>query len=1177
MKNIKTYQADLHFPKQLPLILHIKTGTDKKPENSVLLYKSFPLKTIDNSKLGGLDAADEGKNFAVTIIEDERGVKSLKSKKFTYQFDTLFDEKTLVDLRLEDGVVNVYFNEVPVGTMPFTDEVKEVFARRTTFKGRVFSDDAVQIIRKADIHTHTENSFLDGIIRIPDLAEKLEYGGAITDHGNMHGTLEFYNEMKKRGKKPIIGCEVYLERLSSTTASSTDEMDEIYDKTHFFGDHMILLAKDNEGLKNLNYLVTSASEHFYSKPHVTYAELKQHNKGLIATSACIAGTLAQEIKRKMKAESYAVALAYALKGGDEKALDNFFRVYRIDYTVRDFIKKHMDDGILSHLKESGIPLTEMVQVSEDVYRDINNDDDEKVDRLNVNFKTKVQKAMVEELKQLIIDTANTNMDRFLNTMEELFGKEDFYIEIQRHQFPLEEEIMSEILTIAKTRGYKIVQGVDSHYLNKEDAKEHEIWLCLQTDKTMFEPHWQFSGTGYHVMSNDEEVELFKDIPEALDNSLEILDKCNVTIGEDKKYFLPKFPLKDEDIVSDDDFENQKEFFLKKVREGYKLRFGGTAYFKDPAYIERIKFEMDTIIKMGFPSYFTIVQDFIAWAEDTCVFEHWRDYYPKEVTDRFQHLVENDIPDWAKRQIADLDSVESREAMLHLAKEVGDSEFTTFVESATKTKKIQVGPGRGSAAGSLVAYCLGIVKVNPIPYGLLFERFLNPDRVSMPDVDVDIEDVYREEVINHVRVKYGFNCVARISTEGTAAAKAVVKDVTRKIYTCHDELVSEGLGKINRVGEFVPSAEPNIIAARCKTIRSKMGDKISKTIPETPNITLQEAMEESIDFKELYDENPQIKQIVDTAMRLEGLKKNLSIHACGVLVTDGEVVNYMPKVLVRDAKLSKAAKRTIKHWATQYQAAECEALGCLKIDFLGLRTLNMENNAINTINERIRNGYYEFDKCSDSLKNYWTKQYPVIVALAKEKLQMKVDNKMANPAAVDMIIKYLDTHQEVRGIEDIITLQTLYAQIDTPHTYIGKSTAELTNIRNNENVLTSDIVPINDTYVYKFISTGTTDGVFQIESPYMKSLMQKLFQDAETNQAFNGNVGFERLCDANALGRPGPMAEIPNYINNMLHPEEIQYEDERMKQYLDATNGIITYQGATRFLSKYTRQGKVAKF
>lgn len=1117
---VKCYKTILHFPENIPLVLHISKQSDMNKHNrSVIYYKERVFKTISNDDLEGYSEEQDGKKYAIYVQEDADGKKTLKSKVFSYTFDSLFDEGTFVDIKKENNAITIYYEKIPIGSMSLLeDDMSLIFRKRDTYKGRIFSDEDVQIIRCAYIHQHTDNSFLDGAVSVKAYANKIEYGGAITDHGNMHGVYEFYKTMKKLGKKPIIGCEVYLERLQEDTAKNNELMDSEYRKTHFLGDHMILLAKDNEGLKNLNRIVSYAHSHFYRKPHVTYADLKKYSKGLIATSACIANTLSRAIDRKQNAEYYASLVV----GANEDSIIKFDNDYKSqeeddnkNYSFKDFCTKF---------------------------------------RIKPEWCSKT----VKEIEQLIYQTSEEDIVRYLKAMISLFGKEDFYIEIQRHQFEKEERIMNEVLAIAKKYDLKIVFGIDSHYLNKEEAEIQEMWMCLQTGKDMDDPsRIQFGGTGYHVHTIDESVELFKDIPEALENSLEILDKCNVEMGRNGQYYLPKFPLKEEDLISEDDLENQKKYFIKKVREGYKKRFYGTNFYKDKEYLDRIQFEINTIVNMGFPSYFTIVQDFILYAEDTDVFSHWRDYFPKETTERYLKLADSN-EEWVKKEIEDLDSVKSPEEMQKLANAINDDEFSDFVKAITKTLKIQVGPGRGSAAGSLVAYCLEIVKVDPIPYGLLFERFLNPDRISMPDIDVDIEDRNREDVINYVRLKYGRDCVARIATQGTAAAKAIIKDVCRVSLPFTEELISEKLAVRDKNGN-VSYPNPKEAEKREKTLRAQFGNKITKMIPDKPGITIKAALEESIDFKEAYDINPKVKFLVDTAILLEGLKKNLSVHACGVLVTKGPIVNYMPMCLVKNKELSTALGHEVKQWTTQYSAPECEDLGCLKIDLLGLRTLSTTSDTLRIINKRIREGFYVDDTIPETENEFLKNDYSKAIEELETELKVKLDNKKANKKDVEEITTYLQSIKEDKNIKHLISLQTLQGAIMTPSTYINQNVTNLTKMSQQRYMLHFENIPINDKNVYRFIATGRTDGIFQIESPYMKSLMKNLYQDVSVNKKFNGEVGFERLCDANALGRPGPMKEIPNYIRNMLHPEEIEYEDERMREHLSSTNGIITYQ------------------
>ena len=393
-------------------------------------------------------------------------------------------------------------------------------------------DDTALVIRFSDLHRHSDYSLMDGQSKVADMAAKTEYSGALTDHGNMHGMLDYYKTMKAAGKKAIVGFEAYQEDLDGNQIAA----------------HLILLAKDQVGYKNLLYLTSEAYEHFYNKPHVTWDMLEKHHEGLIATTACMGG----------------LAQTYLQKNERQKAID------------------------------------------------------------------------------------------VLKRYQELFG-EDFYVEIQRHHIQEEEAVMNQMRGLAGELGIKVIATVDSHYTNKEDKEAHECLLCLQTKKTLQEPHWTFPGDGYYIHTSEEMEDLFGDIPEALDNTLEIADKCNVEvpIGE---LNMPIYPIPAP-------FSTPEEYFEYLCREGWKKRFGGKPQMTNYEYIKRFDYELAMIKQMGFVSYFLIVWDYINWAR-----EH----------------------------------------------------------------DIYVGPGRGSAAGSLVAYCIGITDLDPIKYNLLFERFLNPERVSMPD-------------------------------------------------------------------------------------------------------------------------------------------------------------------------------------------------------------------------------------------------------------------------------------------------------------------------------------------------------------------------------------------------------------------------------------------------------------
>ncbi|WCF11449.1 DNA polymerase III subunit alpha (plasmid) [Paenibacillus thiaminolyticus] len=552
-----------------------------------------------------------------------------------------------------------------------------------------------------------------------------------------------------------------------------------------------------------------------------------------------------------------------------------------------------------------------------------------------------------EIPQRILKGDYEGAKRVALEMIDIFGREDFYIEIQRHGFQEEVLCNAQLTKLAKELDLKIVAGIDSHYTNLEDAKDHEILLCIQTGKKMTdEDRMQFSGTGYHIHSADEVEELFKDLPEALDNTLEIAEKCNLEL-ELGKIFMPAFECPKG--------YTESTYFEHLVWKGFDERFAGSE--KDcELYRSRVQYEINTIKKMGFEGYFLIVWDFI---------------------------------DWAKKQ------------------------------------SIYVGPGRGSVVGSLVAYCMKITDLDPIPYGLLFERFLNPERVTMPDIDVDFQDDRRNEVIDYVCNKYGTEAVSKIITFGKMKARAGVRDI-----------------------------------ARALNLPYSLGDKIAKSIPEHPNMTLQKAFKESIEFSRLYNSDPEIKRVVDIAMKFEGLPRHASQHACGVIIAPSAINNYLPEILMENKETGE------KERTSQFVMTEVEECGLLKMDFLGLRTMSVIEKTVSYVNE----GYRKEGKAP---------------------------------------LRYED-------------------------------------------------IPLNDKRVYMDIAKGESYGVFQLESPGMRSFMKELYVDASETKEGTMEL-FERLIAGVSLYRPGPMESIPDYIQNMRNPEYIQYAHPVLKQILERTYGKVVYQ------------------
>lgn len=566
------------------------------------------------------------------------------------------------------------------------------------------------------LHNHTHYSLLDGLTKIDELVERAKEDGsqavAITDHGVMYGVIEFYQKCKKEGIKPIIGVEAYL-----APGSRHDKNTKSDEKNY----HLLLLAKNNTGYKNLLKLVSIAHlEGFYYKPRIDWEILTKYSEGLIAATACLGG----EIPRLIIA------------------------------------------------------------------------------------------GKLDKAKKRILE------------YNELFGQDHFYLELQDNpELPEQELVNKQLIKFSKELNIPLIATNDVHYLRKEDAEAQDILLCLQNKKK------REDADRMNMMSMDcsmkwtsEMSEIFKDTPEALENTIKIAEMCNVDI-ELGKTQLPYFEVpKGYDGNS----------YLRKIcEEGLVKRYGQTYQEIDKEKKERMDYELSVIEKMGWPSYFLIVADFVNWA---------------------------------------------------------------------KNQGIVVGPGRGSAAGSFVCYLTGITNMDPLKYDLLFERFLNPERISMPDIDMDFADIRRDEVIHYVEEKYGHNHVAQIITFGTMAARAAVRDVGRVL---------------------------NIPYDYC--------DRLAKMIPMFMNI--EEALKSSSELRDFYQKEPDAKRIIDFAKRLEGVARHASTHACGVLITKDPLTEYTPL---------QYASSSDKSIVSQYSLHSIEDLGLLKMDFLGLKNLTIIESAIKII-------------------------------------------------------------------------------------------------------------------------------------------------------------------------------------------------------------------------------------
>jgi DNA polymerase-3 subunit alpha len=426
-----------------------------------------------------------------------------------------------------------------------------------------------------------------------------------------------------------------------------------------------------------------------------------------------------------------------------------------------------------------------------------------------------------ELACLIQEDRLNDAIKAADEFNNIFGKGNFYLELQENKIPEQTKVNQGLLKIAKEINLPIVATNDSHYLKKEHARAHEALLCIQTQTTLSDPdHMKFQTDEFYFKDALEMKQLFAELPEAIANTIEITNKCNLELDFSQTH-LPKY-------TSPDNQDNE-EFLIRLCQEGLSRRFKEIT----PEMKNRLEHEINTIKKTGFTSYFLIVWDFIHYA---------------------------------------------------------------------KGKGIPVGPGRGSAAGSLVSFLLGITDIDPLRYGLLFERFLNPDRLSLPDIDIDFCYERRPEVIEYVTNKYGKENVAQIITFGTMQARAAIRDVGRVMGMSYQDV-----------------------------------DKIAKSVPPDPNTTLMDSLSSEQEFRTMYTTNPEIKKLVDTAMILEGLTRHASTHAAGVVIADTKLTDYLPLCKTQDDQIT-----------TGYSMSPLEKIGLLKMDFLGLRTLTVISEAVKII-------------------------------------------------------------------------------------------------------------------------------------------------------------------------------------------------------------------------------------
>ena len=442
-------------------------------------------------------------------------------------------------------------------------------------------------------------------------------------------------------------------------------------------------------------------------------------------------------------------------------------------------------------------------------------------------------CLASPINQAILNGDMEKAEEIALWFKNLF-QDDYYIELQNNGVKEQVMVNQRLVQIARKHNIPIVGTNDAHYLKKEDAYNHEVLLCIQTGKRMTDvDRMRFETDELYVKSPEEMKEYFKNLPDAIENTVKIAEKCNVEF-EFGHTILPNYDVPE-------GYATHYDYFKKLCEDGIKERYGE---HPSEEVLKRAEYELEVISKMGYVDYYLIVWDFIHYA---------------------------------------------------------------------KSQGIPVGPGRGSGAGSILAYAVGITNIDPMKYNLLFERFLNPERISMPDFDVDFCYERRGEVIEYVERKYGKDHVSQIITFGTMSARMVIRDVGRAL--------------------DMPYAE-------C--------DKLAKMIPNELHITIKKALEQNKELNMRYENEPEIKKMLDIAMSLEGMPRQASTHACGIVITKEPVDTYVP-LYVRDNQIS-----------TQYIMTTLEELGLLKMDFLGLRTLTVIQDAIDLVKQN-RGTDVKFDK------------------------------------------------------------------------------------------------------------------------------------------------------------------------------------------------------------------------
>jgi DNA polymerase-3 subunit alpha len=636
------------------------------------------------------------------------------------------------------------------------------------------------------LHLHTDYSLLDGACDVDKLVNRVADIGqsavAITDHGNIYGAVHFFDAAKKRGVKPILGCELYICKKDDHRA---DPQGDDYN-------HLLVLAENEEGYRNLVRITSEASLHgFYRKPRISKKYLAEHSAGLVGFSGCLAGELCENLM----AGKYEAAKTTAAQ-----------------------------------------------------YQDI-------------------------------------------------FGKGNFFLEIQDQGLELEKKIHADLFRLEKELDIPLVATNDSHYLCEDDSHAHEVLLCVQTAGSIHDPkRFKFDSDQFYVKTAAEMDKLFSHAPQVVSRTMEFAERCSLKLSKVDNPF-PEFSVPAGHTID--------SYFEQICREGFRRRLDTSirhlqdrGLIRQPIseYEARLEREISIIKQMKFPGYFLIVWDFIKYAR------------------------EHGIP---------------------------------------------VGPGRGSAAGSLVSYVMEITDIDPLQNALLFERFLNPERVSMPDIDIDFDMNRRGEVIEYVTRKYGREQVAQIITFNTMAAKAAIKDVGRALDMPYGDV-----------------------------------DRIAKLVPTTIGVTIEQALTDSPPLQEAYDSNAQVRELIDTAKKLEGLVRGAGVHAAGVVIAPRPLTDLVPVARSKNDEI-----------VTAYDMKAIEKMGLLKMDFLGLTTLTVIDDCLKLIK---RNRDESLDMATIPLDDQTTYEQVFHRALTSGVFQFESGGMR------DVLRRYKPT-----SVEDLTALNALY--------------------------------------------------------------------------------------------------------------------------------------------------------